>query len=197
MIQEKISAKYSGKVIFEEWRPIKRFENYYMISNTGRVKSIDRIGYQKNRYGTTSKYLHKGKILKTQQQKNGYITIDLHFDGNVERFFVHRLVAEAFLRKPYGKNYVNHKDNIKNNNCVNNLEWCTQSENIQYAYDNGRKEGPNKRKIMQCDMNNNVIKIWDSLADACRELNLYTSNISKVCQGKRTHAGGYKWKYVN
>ena len=196
MEQGKNFEKSSVKVICEIWKPIKGFEDSYMISNKGRVKSLDRIGYQKNRYGGLSKYQYKGKIIRLNQRPNGYIIVDLHLNGNVKRCLVHRLVTEAFIENPEHKNYINHKDCILHHNNVENLEWCTQSENIKYAYDIGRKKAPHQKKVGQYDMNNNLIKIWNCLADACRELNLFESNIAKVCQGKRSHTGGYKWKYI-
>lgn len=196
MEHEKTFEESSEKVTCEEWKPIKEYENLYLISNYGNVKSQDRVVYQLHKDGGQAKHIYKGKKMKLQVRPNGYIYVGLHKNGKTKCFLVHRLVASHFIEKPKGKNYINHIDCNIANNFVGNLEWCTQSENIQYAYDNGRKEGPNKRKIMQCDMNNNVIKIWESEAQIERELHIFQSNIYKVCSGKRKKAGGYIWKYA-
>ena len=197
MNQEKNFEESLENPICEEWKPVNNFEGMYMVSNMGRVKSLDRIIFQKDRSGNISKHIYKGKILKKCTQVNGYETIDLHKNSKTQRYLVHRLVAEHFLEKPKGKEYINHKDNTRNNNIYTNLEWCTQSENIQYAYDNGTKIPPHQRKVYQCKKNGEIIKLWESLAQACRELKIYESNIAKVCNGKRSQTGGYKWKYAD
>lgn len=193
---EKTFEESSERVICEIWKPIKEYENLYFISNYGNVKSQDRVVYQLHKDGGQAKHIYKGKNIKLQVRPNGYICVGLHKNGKTKYFLVHRLVAEAFIENPDNKNYINHKDCILHHNNVENLEWCTQSENIKYAYDIGRMIAPHQKKVGQYDMNNNLIKIWNCLADACRELNIFESNIAKVCQGKRSHTGGYKWKYI-
>lgn len=180
----------------ELWKPIPGYEGWYEVSNFGRVRSIDRIEYQKHREGGQSKYLHKGQLIKPQVAPNGYIRVDLHKNGTFRRYLLHRLVCSAFLEQPVGKNYVNHLDNDPSNNNVTNLEWCTQSENIQYAYDNKTKTPPNERKIGQYSTNGSFIKVWDSMAAVERDLHIWAANIHKVCTGKRRTAGGYEWRYI-
>lgn len=106
----------------EIWRPIKRYEDFYHVSNYGRVKSF-----------------HKGKvrILKPQDNRNGYLFIGIAINSETKYCLIHRLVAQAFIPNPQGKPEVNHCDGHKLNNHVSNLEWCTASENRQHAYDTG------------------------------------------------------------
>lgn len=184
------------RVICEEWKDIQGYEGIYQISNHGRVRSVDRIGYQKHWQGGISRYLHKGKILIQTIRPGGYMCINLKKNGHVKTYNIHRLVALHFLPKIEGKDVVNHIDSDKSNNHVSNLEWCTQSENIQYAYDQGRKTPPHEKRIAQYDMDGNLIRVWKSQAEVQRTLGIFQGNIYKVCSGKRNQAGGYKWKYA-
>ena len=176
------------------WKPIKGYEDLYEISSSGEVRSKDRVVYQKNKFGKLSKHIYKGSNIKLKGSR--YATVDLHKDGNAQRFLVHRLVGTHFLDKPTGKDYINHIDANPKNNDVSNLEWCTQSENIQYAYDNGTKIPPHQRKVAQYDLDGNLVRVWSSQSEVEKELGIYQSNIYKVCAGKRNQTGGYKWVYV-
>ena len=179
-----------------EWRDVKGYEGLYQVSNTGQVRSLDRIVFQRHKDGGQARHIYKGKILKLSLQKNGYLTVDLHTGGNFHRMLVHRLVGEAFLMKPDGKDYINHKDSDTTNNNADNLEWCTQSENIKFAYDNGRKHPPHERKVGQFDDSGNLIKVWNSQTEASKALNTHQSNIYKACVGLRNKAGGFAWSYI-
>lgn len=192
MAAENNSEQCSGNRGCEIWKDIKGYEGMYQISNWGRVRSLDRVSYQKHYSGCLSRYEHKGRILRLSSRPNGYVrvTINRHCET------VHRLVAEAFLEKPEGKDYINHLDANPKNNHVNNLEWCTQSENIQYAYNNGTKKPPHMKKVSQYDLNGNLIKVWISQTEAARQLGIHQANIYKVCSGKRKTAGGFKWQYT-
>ena len=108
--------------IFEEWRDVEGYEGLYQVSNMGRIRSL--------RYGRTY-------IVKNQHNDRGYCYISLHKNGKGKHYFVHILVAKAFIANPEGKKQVNHIDANKSNNCVENLEWVTQEENLQHAYKNG------------------------------------------------------------
>lgn len=102
----------------ETWKPVKGYEGLYEISNFGRVKSL--------KFG-------KEKILKSYKNKGGYLFVILCINGKCKAFKVHRLVAEAFLPNPEGFEQVNHKNEVKTNNCVENLEWCTPKYNSNYG----------------------------------------------------------------
>jgi hypothetical protein len=116
----------------EIWKPITGYEYYYEISNLGRVKSLQRKGLRNGK-----PYLKKEKILKPIQMGN-YLGVQLAVNKTHEKHYIHRLVAEHFLEKPFSTKelIVNHKNGEKHNNQDNNLEWVTYKENIQHAYEN-------------------------------------------------------------
>ena len=111
--------------MIEEWRPVVGYEGLYEVSNTGRVRSVDR--YVKTCYG--SYRLHKGKVLSPGIRPDGYLVVSLQY----RMFRVHRLVSEAFLPNPDNLPQVNHKDEDKSNNRVDNLEWCDSKYNNNYG----------------------------------------------------------------
>lgn len=117
----------------EEWRSIKGFEGYYEVSNLGRVRSLDRYVTCNNGVNVYNRF-KKGVILKTGVKGGGYLFVGLHKDGckTIEPS-VHRLVAEAFIPNPENLPEVNHKDENKTNNSVDNLEWCTRAYNTNYG----------------------------------------------------------------
>lgn len=113
----------------EEWRPIKGYEGLYEVSSFGRVKSLDR--YVKGRYGNYR--LQKGKLLNPGLSSNGYLQVDLCLNGKVKKYSVHRLVAQTFIPNSDGLPQINHKDEDKINNRVDNLEWCDSKYNLSYG----------------------------------------------------------------
>lgn len=122
----------------EIFKPITDYENLYEISNTGIIKALDRFITDKK--GKTKFY--PGKILKFDTSKNNvteYKRVTLSKNGKTSRVFVHRLVAQEFIPNPHNKPFVNHIDNNGSNNHVNNLEWCTHSENMQHSQKQGRQ----------------------------------------------------------
>lgn len=162
----------------------------YQISNLGNVKSLKR---------------RKHKILRPALCKNGYYSVVLFYNNKGKTKFLHKLVAQAFLLNDKKHKCVNHKNGIKTDNRLENLEWCSYSENHKHAYRNNLRKpiwkgvtgekAPKSRKIIQCDMNDNIIKIWCSLTEASKELNISISNISYCCTGKRNKVKNFKWKY--
>lgn len=177
----------------EEWRPIKGYEGYYEVSNQGRVRSITHEGLQRNRHGGESRYIYPGKIIRPNNSRI-YPSVTLNKAGSAKTFKIHRLVAIHFLPAEEGKPQINHKDANPKNNDADNLEWCTQSYNIQYAYDNKTKIPPHMRVVGQYTDDWQLVKTWRSVAEACRGTRC--KNIAKVCNGEREHAGGYRWKYL-
>lgn len=129
-------------------------------------------------------------------QKNGYLVVNLKLNGVQSKKLIHRLVALAFIPNQKDKHYINHKDGNKQNNKVDNLEWCTQSENIKYAYENKTKYPPNQKAIKQYDLDGTYINVFDSIQEAFRLTGICATNISKCCRGQRKKAGGFIWKYV-
>ena len=161
----------------EEWRDIKGYEGLYQVSNLGKIRRL--------KYG-------KCKILKLHSNGVGYINVDLCMNGKKITKKVHRLVAEAFIPNPDNKPQVNHIDGNKQNNKVDNLEFCTLIENQQHALKNKLRT---TKEILQCDLEGNVIKEWGCISECARQLNILNSNIVSCIKGRQKTAYGYKWKY--
>ena len=110
----------------EEWKDITNFEGLYQVSNLGRVKSLPKVGSGG----------HNGIILSQSKDKDGYLLVYLYANRKKVACKVHRLVAKAFIPNPNNFPQVNHKDEIKDNNCFTNLEWCSPSYNNSYGKGN-------------------------------------------------------------
>ena len=117
----------------EIWADVLGYEGYYKVSNTGKVKSVDRVVI----YSNGANYSYIGKELSLKRRKDGYYTACLCKNSNEKNLFVHRLVALAFIPLVDGKEFVNHKNGLKYDNCVENLEWCNFSENNKHAHEIG------------------------------------------------------------
>ena len=172
----------------EIWRDIKGFEGIYQISNLGDVKSLAR--WIKNRNGMVRNV--KEKILKPYEDVGGYLTVKLPINNKQKTYRVHRLVAEAFIPNPNNYPFINHKDENKKNNNVNNLEWCTAEYNLNYGTRNERC----MKKVTMIDASSGEkIKTFSSLKEVEETLGISHSKVSCVCHGKRKTAGGYSWRF--
>lgn len=173
----------------EIWLPVVGYENEYEVSNLGRVRTVGHYVNSKN----GSKRFVKGRIRKLYYAE--YVQVQLHRKDIPKS--VQRLVAEAFIPNPYNLPCVNHKDENKWNNMVENLEWCTYRDNIIYG------EG-HKNRIMhqmnRTDLSKQVLcvetgEIYPSSKEAWRKTGIHHTSIQKCCNGKRKTAGKYHWSW--
>ena len=169
----------------EIWKDIKGYEGLYQVSNLGRVK---RIGKYKNQFNTE---WESNKHLKMNKDRDGYCLVHLSNDGIVKCKKVHRLVAEIFIENPKNYEMINHKNEIKDDNRVENLEWCDVTYNNNYKSALTRKY----KKVEMLNQQGIVLKEYKSILQASVENNLDKSHIVKCCKGKIKTTGGYKWRY--
>lgn len=125
----------------EIWKSIKGYEGYYEVSNLGRVRSVDREVLDKN----GRHQFKKGVIMKTREDRQGYVMVALSIGRKYSNKCVHRLVAEAFIPNPDNLPQVNHKNEVKSDNIPENLEWCTAKYNANY--------GDRNRKVVESNVN--------------------------------------------
>ena len=178
-----------GRLI-EEWKDIQGYEGLYQISNLGRVKSLAR--YKKNNLG--SKSLIGETILKQAKSNRGYLRIHLCKNAHKKAFSVHRLVADAFVPNPNNFTEVNHKDENKENNYADNLEWCDSNYNINYGTHNKRLSITKGCVVQAFNQNGDFVMEFHSMGEAQRETGISQQNISRCVNGKCQTAGGYVWK---
>lgn len=169
----------------EEWKMVKGYEGLYEVSSWGRVRSLPRNG--------TGKYI---KVLALSNDKDGYKIITLQKKGEGKTKKVHRLVADAFIPNPENKTQVNHKNGIKSDNNIKNLEWASCEENNRHRCSVlGYKGTPHHCKLVRSIEND---KTYASLHEAERITGVKRQNISNaIHQRRRTKtAGGLHWEYV-
>ena len=161
----------------ESWKPVKGFEKYYLISNTGKVWSIR----------------NKRLRVLVPNYKNGYLTVVLCGENTKKTCTVHRLVAEAFIEKPINYDFVNHKDENKHNNNFSNLEWCTKAYNNTY---NGKTQRVCKA-VESEDLKTGKKMRWRSAREATKAGYGDYRNISACCTGRKKSAYGKKWRFIS
>lgn len=162
----------------EIWKDIKGYEGRYKVSTQGRVYS----------------YLNY-KIIKQQLNCHGYYSVILYNKyGKAKRESVHRLVALTFIDNPNSFPVVNHKDENRTNNNVNNLEWCTHKYNSNYGTSQKRHSINRGTKIFQYDLNMNLIGIYNSIRQAEDKTHHDRKGISLSCKTGENYAG-FKWRY--
>ena len=174
------------KNIIENWKPIKNYEGLYEVSDLGNIRSVTRKIIDKN----NKIKIIKGRIHKLYATKSGYIAVSLYKNSKQKVYRVHRLVAEAFIPNPNNLPQVNHIDENKENNCINNLEWCTVSENALHKTRKG------ERKILQYDRDGNFIKEWKSIKIASIELNISYSTLQDAVKNNRYCFNSF-WRYYS
>lgn len=192
----------------EIWKDIEGYEGKYQVSNFGNVK---RISVPKKGRGVKG-YI-RGGLLKPDKDKAGYLRTTLCMNGKHKHFLIHRLVGKAFICNPNNFPEINHKDENKSNNNVDNLEWCTGIYNVNYGTGkiravlnkdckkavekiNYKKIGEKRQKpVMQLSADTSPIKIWKGIKEAAEALGIWQGSISNCCTGRTHTAGGYKWEY--
>ena len=175
----------------EIWKNIVGLEGRYMVSNLGRVKSLA--------HG-------QERILKGQISDRGYHTVMLRVDGHNKMYKVHRLVAIAFLDNPNHLPEVNHKDENRLNNVVDNLEWCTHHYNVCYGHraqhfvetlksnPNRNMGGLSRRAVDRIDADGNIVH-YENITIASHDVNGCTGAICACAKGKKKTYKGYVWRY--
>ena len=157
----------------EVWKDIPGYEGLYQVSNLGRVKSLPRKG-------TRSSDIY---MLKIQKYKTGYLYVSLSKNNKRKKEKIHRLVALAFISNIKNDKYINHKDENPMNNCVENLEWCTQSYNNKYS---------KGKQVNQYDDEGNIIKTWSSVREVAETMKFNRKNFTIMLK-----KGNKNWRYVD
>lgn len=167
--------------MIEIFKDIKDYEGLYQVSNVGNVKSL---GNDKTK---------KEKILKPAKDKKGYLYVCLCNQEIRKIYKIHRLVGMVFLPNPQNLPEINHRDEDKTNNRVENLEWCDVKYNRNYGTRTERSALSQSKQVLCVETN----KIYISANEAARQLGFSQSNISRCCNGKLKQAYGFHWKYVS
>ena len=157
-------------------KDIQGYEGMYAVTSCGKVYSYKRK-----------------KFLKHFKRKDGYLEVGLHKDGEQKNYLIHRLVAEAYLPNHNNLPCVNHKDENKENNALQNLEWCTQKYNANYGSRIERISKALSKPIFCEELN----RTFESATIAARELGLDQSNVTRCCTGKQKTTGGLHFRYAN
>ena len=169
----------------EVWKDIPNYEGLYQVSNMGNVKSISH--YTRNNANGGLR-LTKGRVLAKYKMPNGYLQIQLSKNEIREKKYVHRLVAELFLTNSDNLSDVNHIDGNKENNSVENLEWCSHKENQIHMVKNGLTK---KAQSVICIETG---KAYSSLSEAERETTISRKSIKKSCENGKEYCG-YHWRF--
>lgn len=166
----------------EKWKKIKNYDEYY-VSNLGNVKSL------KN---------NQEKILKCSLSSSGYLQVVLCKNGITKNHFIHRLVANEFIKNKNNYGEINHKDENKLNNNANNLEWCDRKYNMNYGKTKEKISNAKKVKVAKLDNNNKIIEIYDSVKEASIINNVSATNIVGCCKKRKYYntCKGFKWEYI-
>lgn len=171
--------------MMEIWRNIEEYKGLYQVSNLGRVRSL---------------WYGKERILKPTKDKDGYLRVQLYKNGKAKLYGIHRLVAMAFIDNPYNLPQVNHKNETKDDNRVENLEWCNHLYNINYGTCQQRRAEKRRndklsKTVYQYTLDGKFIAEYPSGKEIQRQLGYNRGYISSCCLGKYKTAYGYIWKY--
>ena len=156
----------------EIWKDIPNYDNY-QASNLGNIKNKK-----------------TGKILKPYKNTNGYLQVELWKNNKGKKIVVHKIIANTFLSNINNLSQINHKDENKLNNNINNLEFCTAKYNANYGTRNLRLSSP----VLCIELG----KKYNSIKEASKDLKIYSTGISHCCSDSKHYktAGGYHWSYI-
>lgn len=171
----------------ENWKDVKGYEGIYMISSEGRLKSISR--YVINNINGGKRFLPEKILSRKKVNSSGYINTNLNLMGKETHVYLHRLVAEHFIPKIEGKNFVNHINGIKTDNRVENLEWCTEKENIQHSINTGLSKLKTSCKRV---ININTGEIYESVALAAIKNGYAVSTFTAKLNGRKVNDTAFK-----
>lgn len=179
----------------EIWKDIEGWEGQYQVSNLGRVRSLDRYIEQATRWGTITQKFYKGKIKVLRPLHGGYLGAQMKHERQAKMMLVHRLVADAFIPNPDNLPQVNHRNEDKTDNRVENLEWCDPLYNIRYGTGMARKR-KQYTEVIQMDANGKELARFPSILAAAEAVGTLPSTISKCIRGVHgsVTAGGYRWR---
>lgn len=177
----------------EYWKPVVGYEGYYEISTLGRVRSCERV--VPHGLGNRIRKIQQ-KLISPWKDNHGYRSVSLSKDGVVKKVKVHKLVAEAFIENPKDKPTVNHINEIRGDNRVDNLEWATYQENNNHGGHNQRVSKTLSKPVTQLDRTGKKIADFENIAEASKATGVHAANI-KSClhHANRISAGGYQWRY--
>lgn len=196
----------------EIWKDIEGYEGYYQVSNFGRVRSVERKIEQISGKGIFYKRSVRSRLVKQIPMKAcRYLIVGLHKGGKTIGYYVHRLVARAFIPGYMEGFVVNHKDGDKTNNYVHvapdgsidtdksNLEWVTQKENLEKSIATNNVWNGKKKRVIQMDTDGNILGCYESVTFASIVSGAQRCRIRDVCMGKYgcKTAGGYRWKFAD
>lgn len=166
----------------EIWKDIQGYEGLYQVSNSGRVKSLAKKAGHSNR---------NERVLKIHTGTKKYQHVVLYSNNKAKCMWLHRLVAQAFIPNPENKPQVNHKNGVKTDNHVENLEWVNSSENIKHAFKHGLLKPSNSKQVLCVELN----KTFESALLASKHFNMSRNAINQAI--RRNHkCHGYTWRYV-
>lgn len=176
----------------EVWRDVAGYEELYKVSNLEHVSSLDRID-------SNERYL-KGKKLKPRKNGRGYLYVNLCRNGKEKATIIHRLVGKTFIPNPYSYPEINHKNEIKTDNRVKNLEWCSRKYNNNYGHHNEKvakalTNGPCSKPVLQLTLDGSLVKRWPSTME-CGRCDFTQQSVVDCCNGKRHTHKGYRWQYA-
>lgn len=177
----------------EIWKDVVGYEGYYIVSNLGRIKRLSTIVNSCLKYNNT---ITRKEHIMSNTITNKYLSVRLSKNNIVKTYRVHRLVAKAFIPNPNNLPQINHKDENKLNNCVDNLEWCSCIYNQNYGTRKYKRLHTKTKKIAQIDKKGNTIKTYFSLSEASRQTGISLKAISRCATNRSKTSGGFIWKYV-